>query len=251
MLFNTLSRAELEEAAMARLREQRADAIIISGGRIDLSSPDAAFTQMLDAALATTPLVVASRSPHERVCGVEVDHKGSVDLAMDYLLELGHRDIGFIYTGEQFYGTREKLERFRERMQQAGLAVREEWMIPVPWYDTASGCEGADRIMALNEKPTALLGLNDVIATGMLQRLLAHGVKVPQEMSVMCFDDTFITDVMTPQLTAVGYDYDVYASILMDAAIGAIEGRDIPRNQLVPARLLVKQSCMSPKGKSL
>ena len=247
MLFNTLSRSELEDAAMARLREQRADAIIISGGRIDLTVPDAAFTQLLDAAMETTPLVVASRSPHESICGVEVDHKGSVDLAMDYLLELGHRDIGFVYTGAQFYGTKEKLDRFRERMQEAGLPVREEWMVSVPWYDTSSGCEGVDRIMALDKRPTALLGLNDVIATGMLQRLLAHHVKVPQEMSVMCFDDTFITDVMTPQLTAVGYDYDVYAAMLMDAAIGTIEGREIPRNQLVPPRLLKKQSCMPPR----
>lgn len=247
MMFNTLSRAELEDAAMARLREQRADAMIILGGRIDLEEPDPAFEHQLDMALETMPIVSASRSLRPNICGVAVDHPGSMDVAMDYLLRLGHREIGFVYTGAQFYGTREKLDRFRQRMTAAGLMVNEDWLIPVPGYDSPSGREGIERLMALDRRPTALLGLNDVIAVGMLQGLLAHGVKVPQEMSLIGFDDTFITNVMTPQLTAVGYDYDEYAALLMDAVISAVEGREAPRNQLVTPRLFEKQSCAALK----
>ena len=247
MMFNTLSRAELEDAAMARLREQRADAMIILGGRIDLEVPDPAFEHQLDMALETMPIVSASRSLRPNICGVAVDHPGSMDVAMDYLLRLGHREIGFVYTGAQFYGTREKLDRFRQRMTAAGLMVNEDWLIPVPGYDSPSGREGIERLMALDRRPTALLGLNDVIAVGMLQGLLAHGVKVPQEMSLIGFDDTFITNVMTPQLTAVGYDYDEYAALLMEAVISAVEGREAPRNQLVTPRLFEKQSCAALK----
>ena len=243
MMFNTLSRPELEDAAMDRLREQRADAMIILGGRIDLEKPDPDFESRLDAVLQTMPIVSGSRSLRENIFGVAVDHPGSVDVAMEYLLALGHTDIGFIYTGEQFYGTREKLERFRMRMQQAGLAVREEWLIPVTGYDSPSGQEGIRKLMKLHKRPTALLGLNDVIAVGMLQGLLSHGVKVPQEMSLIGFDDTFLTNVMTPQLTAVGYDYDEYAAMLMDAVEAAIEGREAEQNRLVKPVLFEKQSC--------
>jgi len=247
MMFNTLSRAELEDAAMARLREQRADAMIIIGGRIDLEVPDPAFEHQLDMALETMPIVSASRSLRPSICGVAVDHPGSVDVAMDHLLALGHTEIGFVYTGAQFYGTREKLAQFRLRMAQAGLEVHEEWLIPVPNYDSPSGMAGIEKLMKLPQKPTALLGLNDVIAVGMLQGLLSHGVKVPQEMSLIGFDDTFITNVMTPQLTAVGYDYDEYAAMLMDAVVAAIEGHEIPHNQLVTPRLFEKQSCIRVK----
>ncbi len=243
MMFNTLSRAELEDAAMARLREQRADAMIIMGGRIDLEEADPDFERQLDAALATMPIISASRSLRPNIYGVSVDHPGSMDVAMDYLLELGHRDIGFVYTGAQFYGTQEKLNRFRQRMAAAGLTVRGEWLIPVRDYDSPSGQEGIEKLMMLDERPTALLGLNDVIAVGMLQGLLSHGIRVPEEMSLIGFDDTFITNVMTPQLTAVGYDYDEYAAMLMDAAVAAIEGRGVPLNQLVTPRLFCKQSC--------
>lgn len=243
MMFNTLSHAELEDAAMARLREQRADAMIIIGGRIDLEEPDPAFEHQLDMALETMPIVSASRSLRSNIHGVAVDHPGSVDVAMDHLLALGHEEIGFVYTGAQFYGTREKLDRFRLRMKEAGLAVNEDWLIPVADYDSASGQEGVEKLMKLDRKPTALLGLNDVIAVGMLQGLLSHGMKVPQEISLIGFDDTFITNVMTPQLTAVGYDYDEYASMLMDAALAAIEGKETEHNRLVTPRLFEKQSC--------
>lgn len=243
MMFNTLSRAELEDAAMARLREQRADAMIIMGGRIDLEEPDPAFERQLDMTLETMPIISASRSRRASICGVAVDHPGSVDVAMDYLLELGHKEIGFVYTGAQFYGTQQKVERFRERMAQAGLTVSEKWMIPVAHYDSPSGREGIEKLMQLDHRPTALLGLNDVIAVGMLQGLLSHGVRVPQEISLIGFDDTFLTNVMTPQLTAVGYDYDEYAAMLMDTLTAVIDGRETVQNRLVTPKLFEKQSC--------
>lgn len=249
MMFNTLSRPELEDAALERLREQRADAVIVSGGRVDLTVEDPGFASMLDTTAENMHIVLASRSKHPKIHGIEVAHAQSVDLAMDYLLELGHRDIGFIYTGKQFYGTAEKLERFRQRMAQAGLEVQEQWMIDVQAYNCESGHEGVDRLMQLKDRPTALLGLNDMITAGVLQGLLEHGVRVPEDISLIGFDDTFITSITSPQLTAVHYDYDEYARLLLDAAEGVAEGRDVPWNQTLKCRLLPRKSCAKPCGR--
>ena len=243
MLFNTYSRPEMEVAALTKLREQRVDAVIICGGRIDLAEPDLEFMQLLENTLRSTPIVVGSRSPMEKIHGVAVDHKGSVDLAVDYLVRLGHRDIGFVYTGMQYYGTQEKVERFRRAMADAGLPIREEWLIDVAGYDSMSGRAGIDQLMACSRKPTALLGLNDIITAGMLQGLLDHGVRVPEDISLLGFDGTYITTITSPQLTAVDYDYGEYARMLIDAAIAAIEDEECPRDQLVPPSLSVKKSC--------
>lgn len=248
MLLNTHSRADMEESGLTKLREQRVDAIIICGGRIDLVQPDPAFMQLLETTIETTPIVVGSRSPMERIPGVAVDHKGSVDLALSYLIGQGHREIGFVFAGRQYYGTQEKLERFREGMGAAGLSVREEWMIDVPGYDCESGRAGIDRLMGCPRRPTALLGINDMVTAGMLQGLLDHGVRVPEDISLMGFDDTYITTITAPQLNAVDYDYNEYARMLIEAAIAAMENRDYPRDQLVPPSLSVKKSC-SPPGR--
>ena len=246
MLMNTFSRPEMEISALTKLVEQRADAIILCGGRVDLQEQDPAFTRLLETTLETTPVIVGSRSCHERVYGVAVDHEGSVDLAFDYLAALGHRHFGFFYTGSEFYGTQLKLSRFRQNMARLGLPVREEWLIPVKSYDCPSGWEGIDRLLSLPELPTALLGMNDMVTAGMLQGLLAHGVRVPEDISLMGFDDTFITNITSPQLTAVDYDYGEYARLLVDTALGAIEGREMPVNQLVPLSLSIKKSCAPP-----
>lgn len=199
--------------------------------------------QLLESTLETTPIVVGSRSPMEQIRGVAVDHKGSVDIAVEYLISLGHRDIGFVYTGQQYYGTQEKVERFRQAMTAAGLPVCDNWLINVSGYDCPSGREGIDRLMTCSRRPTALLGLNDVITAGMLQGLLDHGVRVPEDISLMGFDDTYITTITSPQLTAVDYDYNLFAHMLVDAAIAPIDSADCPRDQLVPPSLSVKKSC--------
>ena len=241
MLLNTYSTPEMEVSALTKLREQRVDAIIICGGRIDLHQQDPDFTRLLEGTLKSTPIVVGTKSPDPRIHGVGLDHAGAVDVAMDYLLGLGHRDIGFIYTGTWL-----RLSQFRRRMAQAGLPVREEWLIHVDRYDSESGRQGIEQLMALPKRPTALLGMNDMVSIGMLQGLLAHGLSVPEDMSVMAFDDTFITAITTPRLTAVGCDYREYARMLVDAAVGAMEGRTMPRDQMIRPVLSVKESCTPP-----
>lgn len=243
MLLNTDSRKELEASALVKLREQRVDAIILCGGRIDLAEPDPEFMHLLENSLRTTPIVVGSRSPMEKIHGVAVDHGGSADRAVEYLAGLGHREIGFVYAGWENYGTREKVTRFRRAMEARGLTVRDEWMIQVPGYDCASGQAGIEQLMQLEHRPTALLGINDLVTAGMLQGLLAHGLRVPEDVSLLGFDDTYITTITAPPLTAVHYDYADYARMLIDTAIAAIEGEDCPRDQLVEATLSVKKSC--------
>jgi len=246
MMLNTHSRPDMEESSLTKLREQRVDAIIICGGRIDLAQPDPSFQPLLKTTLETTPIIAGSRSPMERIPGVAVDHKGSVDLALDYLIGLGHREIGFVYSCLQDYGAKEKLDRFCQGMAKANLPVREEWLIGVPGYDCQSGREGIEQLMNSASLPTALLGINDMVTAGMLQGLLDHGVRVPEDISLLGFDDTYITTITSPQLTAVDYDYNEYARMLVDVAVAVIEGREYPRNQLIPPSLSVKKSCAAP-----
>lgn len=243
MLLSTQSCPEMEVSALTKLAEQRADAIILCGGRVDLIEPDQAFTRLLMSIRETTHIILGSRSHYERIYGLSVDHKASMNMAMDYLVKLGHRDIGFIYTGTQYYGTKEKLERFRGEMESYGLSVHEEWMIQVPGYDCGSGREGIERLLTLPKQPTALLGINDMVTAGMLQGLLAHGLHVPENYSLLSFDDTYITTLTAPQLTAVNYDYNQYAKMLIETAIDAMEEKSLPMNRYVVPTLTIRNSC--------
>ena len=247
MLMNTHSRPDFEVSVMSRVREMRPDAMILCGGRIDLYEPDPDFQELLDRLREITRVVVGSRSPMPGIPGIAVDHRASMDLGIRYLAELGHRDIGFVYTGTEFYGTRERLDQFERTMGALGLPIRPEWLIPVANYDIASGIEGVGALLRLPELPTALLGMNDMVTVGLLQGLLNRGMRVPADISLLGFDDTFVTGITTPRLTSVGYDYKTFARLLVDAALhdGPIE--DLPADQRIPVYLRERDSCAPPR----
>ncbi len=246
MLMNTYSQPEFEESVLSRLAEMRPEAVILSGGRIDLEVPDESFTRLLVHLREMSRVAVASRSPMPGIPGISVDHRGSMDVAIRYLYGLGHREIAFVYTGAPYYGTRERLQQFGETMAQLGLPIRLEWLIPVEDYNIASGIEGVKRLLALPRLPTALLGMNDMVTIGLLQGLLSHGLRVPQDVSLLGFDDTFVTDITTPHLSSVGYDYPAYARMLLDAALYDGPWEEIPHDQRIPVFITERESCAPP-----
>lgn len=243
LLFNTLSNSRMEEQAVTYLLEHRVDAMIISGGRIDLAQQDPDFLRLLESTARKTPVVVAGRSPLDMIPGVAADHERSMDLAIRHLVRHGHRKIGFVYTGKQFYGTREKLLRFEADMAEAGLEIRKEWLIEVPGYDMRSGSIGADLMSDMKELPTAMLGINDLVSVGFQKRLAEHGIRVPEDISLLSFDDTYITSMTTPAISSVDYDYDQFADTLVRTAISLSEGGPAVHQVLITPHLNLKESC--------
>ncbi len=245
LLCNNAVYRNQDDEMLTSLLAQRADAIIIYGGRSDLAERDPAYEALIRKASGMVPVILGSRLFGDMCSTVAVDHVRSMDLALDHLISLGHRDIGFMYAGDVFYGTRDKLNRFREILREKGLPVREEWLIRVEHYDAPSGQAGVERLMGLEHRPTALIGINDTVAAGMLQALTRHGVRVPQDVSLIGFDNIFLTELTTPTLSAVGYDYEQMAQALFDTAIAAIEGEE-QRQTLVAPFLSAKASTAAP-----
>lgn len=243
LMMNTHSRSDYEIAMLTKLRELRPDALIVCGGRIDLAQPDGEFNALLSSVRENTRLIVGSRSPLPGIPGVAIDHKMSMELAMRYLIGLGHMKIGFVYTGKPYYGTQERLEKFYEIVRQEQLPFRDEWLIHVSQYGFSSGLEGAERLLQCVEMPTAILGMNDMVSAGILRGLAHRGVRVPEELSVVGFDDTFVSAITSPELTSVSYDYGLFASMLLDAALYQGPMEDLPADQLVPVFLTERSSC--------
>ena len=246
MLMNTHSQPSLERSTLVRLCELRVEAAVICGGSIDREPLDGDFLNLLGSVRNKIRVVVGSRSPLPGIPGIMVDHAGSMDLAIRYLAGLGHRKIGYVYTGPQYIGTQERLTQFRRTMDALSLPVREEWMIQVSDYTISAGAEGIDRLLRLPQRPTALLGMNDMVTVGMLQGLLNYGFSVPEDYSLLGFDDTFVASITTPRFSSIGYDYHAYASLLLDAALGDVSESAHPLTRRIPVYLKERGSCSAP-----
>lgn len=87
-----------------------------------------------------------------------------------------------------------------------------------------------------------MIAINDYGALGVMQSIREHGGKIPEDISVASFDNTYIAETAMPCLTSVGYDYEEYGSLLVKAAIGRLYGTPVEKLQMVEPMLFVRGS---------
>ena len=92
-------------------------------------------------------------------------------------------------------------------------------------------------------RPSAAIGINDLFAAGMLRAVRDAGLKVPDDISIIGFDNTNISRIVSPALTSVACDYHELAEKLIGAAADAVEGKEVAGNQTVKTMLHERESC--------
>ena len=199
ILCNSDDRPEKESAHLAVLAEQRVQGVLIT--------PTAAMNPALDAMRARgVPVVLLDRrasGPDQ--CSVAVDDVHGGRLAAHHLLERGHRRIAFI-------GGRSGLPQVHERHEGVESAIREVCgdtecltVLSPESLTVAGGREAGSRIVGMPaaQRPTAAVCANDLIALGLLQEMVRHGVRVPDEFAIVGYDDIDFAAAAAVPLTSV------------------------------------------------
>jgi len=100
-----------------------------------------------------------------------------------------------------------------------------------------------NKLMSLSEKPTAVIAMNDLVAAGALQAIVRLGFTIPEDFSLIGFDNSFITDLVTPSISSIQYHYEAYGQTLINVAIDAVCGNRPPSLTKVEPSLVIKSSC--------
>lgn len=133
---------------------------------------------------------------------VESNDCTAVEQAVDYLVECGHKRIGLIAGPQGFRSAKERRTGFMDAMKRHGLPVPDE-LVAEGNYRFESGKAAAEQLLALDPPPTAIFASNDEMAIGALQLAKQRGMRVPEELSLIGFDDTPIAAHIWPPLTTV------------------------------------------------
>jgi LacI family transcriptional regulator len=184
------------------------------------------------------------RSPH-----VEADDRRAARDMTGHLIGLGHRDIGFIAGHPGHSAAARRLQGYREALQEHGLPWRQD-RVASGDFTFASGLAGAERLLALEPRPTAIFAANDDMAAGALAAAQARGLKVPAELSLAGFDDSPIAAMVWPRLTTVRQPIADMAAAATEMLIaGASKGgrADGPVQQLLHCELIVRESTAPPR----
>lgn len=242
---------ELLDGHSSRLH-QRIDAIISSlrPDGVILTPPHSQDASILDL-LARRGVPVARMSPgdsDERGFRVVMDEHGAAAVATRHLLDLGHRRIGFLAGSADYAVSAERSGGYRDTMAAAGAPIAPEW-IQEGEFSFESGLAAADVLLALPERPSAIIASSDEQALAVLHRARDAGLAIPADLSIISFDDTPPVSFSLPALTAVRQPT---AAMAERAAALLIEQRGFdpagtPRHVL-PFEFMIRGSTAPPRG---
>jgi len=177
---------------------------------------------------------------------VAIGNEASAETATQHLLDLGHRRIAFISGPLSTSTGRERVAGFRKAMTRAGLDVDEHLIYPVPFRGDA-GSDAVSALLALPTPPTGLIVGNTAQVRNALRRLKQSPISVPDDLSLIVFDDNPWTELVSPPLTVVRQPIDMLALHSVELAVGRLKGAlpERPRHIRVNAEF-VRRSSTSP-----
>lgn len=173
---------------------------------------------------------------------IATNHAGAVT-AMEYLLGLGHRRIGFIGGRPDLQSAEQRLQGYKDALGAHGIAP-DSVLITVGDFTTATARLCARRLLQAAERPTAIFAANDQSAIGAVEAAREMGLQVPQDLSVVGFDNIPEAAYFNPALTTVDQFIDRMGQAATEILIDLIKGRAIDSTRCeVATQLVVRDSC--------
>jgi len=240
ILCQSQSDPEREIAAVEILSEKRVDAIIVTASRVG-----SLYLPLLEK--LSVPIVLINNQQEGRyVYSVGTDNLQGGQLAAHYLLGLGHVHVAYITGPEWAAQSKLRWEGVRQALQAQGLDFG-----PTPIAQGDGRCEGGQEAMTQLLRraapPTAVFCYNDLTAIGAMQAVRQAGRRVPDDISIIGYDDIAYTSYVVPPLTTIKqrkYEMGYQAT---EMALALLDGGEAVENVLVPGELVVRESCAPPR----
>ncbi|HEY3688089.1 MAG TPA: LacI family DNA-binding transcriptional regulator [Streptosporangiaceae bacterium] len=237
VLCNTDRSPEKTRAYLDTLVSQRVEGIIVGGGS-DASAWSAQILARYD-----TKVVVVGR--HDVAYpSVQVDNVAAARTATEHLLDLGHRHIAVIAGPADSNTVKDRLDGYRAALRARRIPVRKSLIRPGTFTES-SGYDAIAPLLALRPPPTAILAANDRMAFGALAALTDHDRHVPDDISLIGFDDTPLASYTRPALTTVAIPTYELGTRAMTALLNWDTATQ-PPDEHITSHLVIRNSCAPP-----
>lgn len=190
----------------------------------------------------------------DRLHSVDADDYDGARQAVAHLLDLGHRAIGYIGADSRARSNRRRMAGYRDALAQAGITPDEAWIrfIPAHYHAHTDDVAGGKALLPqmLQAGVTGVFCYNDMVAIGALMACRELGLAVPEEVSVVGYDDVEMASYVTPSLTTIHQPKLRLGEIAMQMLLDMMEGRPV-QDQVLPNQLIVRHSAGPVTKKTL
>jgi len=189
---------------------------------------------------------------HAEFPSIAADNYGGARSAMQHLAALGHRRIAFITGEEQLGSAQDRHRAYDDALAILGLD-RDPALVLRGDHTARGGREAAQKLMSMKDRPTAVLASNDLSAIGAMSALLAAGLRVPEDISIIGFDDLPAASQVHPALTSVRQPMAEMGRAAVNTLLAVIAGLEVATSQVtLPTELVVRESTGArPEGPAL
>jgi len=226
VICSTDNNPEKEAQYISLLKQKRVDGIIVATGINDEALLKNLVKQKIPLAL------IARDMPALAVDTVLVDDFLGGYLATNHLTGLGHKRIAIIVENLNLMSSKERIRGYRYALEEAKLPYDED-LVLVSDFTVEGGKHCAKQVLQREQPPTAIFACNDLLAIGVMQAAYELGLRIPQDLSVVGFDNTILATIVDPQLTTVAQPIQDMGRQVVDLLIQEIKGEKTVRQRVV------------------
>ena len=240
VLANSNADPEREQQIVHSFHEQRVDGIIVTSSRVGaLHAPQ--LSQ-----LAVPIVLINNQHDGQFTHSVMIDNVPASRAAVAHLVELGHRRIAYLGDQFGFQSETERLAGYRQALAQARIRFQRQ-LVAQGDGKAEGGRLAMAKLLALAEPPTAVFCYNDMSALGAMRAIRAHGLIVPADISIVGFDDLFLSSYTNPMLTTVRQPKRQMGEQAMESLFQLLGGKKARSLIRVKGELIVRESTAPPK----
>ncbi|MFA6657410.1 MAG: substrate-binding domain-containing protein [Mesotoga sp.] len=242
IVTSTDEKVEVEKTSIDRFFQKQVDGLILAP--VSRSNSD----HLKDLVKSEIPIVLIDRI----IEGLDVDMIVSDDVgggfeAAEYLLELGHRRIGFLSDTLDISTNYDRIAGYSKALSKYGIAEKQSW-VKLGGFRVEGAYKSGVSLLSQNKDITAVIATNNYMAAGLLLAAKDMGIEIPRDLSVISFDDIVWFDLCNPPITSVAQDTREIGSIAAKRILMNIKGQRYEKGLTrLPTRLIIRESCTSPR----
>ena len=247
ILYATSYEQTLERSFVDLVEQRQVDGVIVSYSFFD----ENLWGRLLECGI---PLVLVDVYPVNTVWpSVVVNNEKGIELALSYLVSLGHSKIAYLSEPPYVLSLVKRQRAFLQFVRKKNLPVKDEWILveKVQRNRVEIGFELGKKLVGERDIPTAVVASSDLVAVGVVKAFLSSGVRVPEDISVVGFDDILLASYIHPSLTTVRQPKYEMGRIGVEFLVQLIEGKgECPQLTLIEPDLVERNSCLRREVKA-